>query len=432
MPRAVPDCPGRPKETAARLVTKDYAIRLITPMFGGGVEAGSPDPSYPIRGTAIRGQLQFWWRATRGAVYPDKDALFERHAAVWGTTERASPVEIEVVDVQTDAPASCATYTRRNDGRLQLQWNSPFANTPLPYALFPFQGQLNRPRTDVEKQPADFIRQVSFVLRVRFPESLRQDVETAVWAWVNFGGLGARTRRGCGALFCKELAPANANGLGDWVKQRIPNASPVRDWPTLLSAMRIAANAEPLAAWARAVGLMRDFRQGVNFARNPGNPPSRPGRSRWPEPDTIRRVTNKWENNHQPRQYIPNAFPRAELGLPIVFHYQSSHDPEDTDLYPEGSKRMASPLILKPLALADGNAIPMILRLATPQLTAVDLKRGNNSLTLPPNTAIRGAHLTAYQHAPFDSPLADAPNTGSALDAFCAYASKKGFTEVQL
>ena len=38
---------------------QDYRIKLLTPLFGGGVEAGKPDPTLPIRGTSIRGQLQF-------------------------------------------------------------------------------------------------------------------------------------------------------------------------------------------------------------------------------------------------------------------------------------------------------------------------------------------------------------------------------------
>lgn len=42
-----------------------YEIELITPMFGGGVLTRENDPSFPIRPTSIRGQLQFWWRATR-------------------------------------------------------------------------------------------------------------------------------------------------------------------------------------------------------------------------------------------------------------------------------------------------------------------------------------------------------------------------------
>ena len=86
---------------------------------------------------------------------------------------------------------------------------------------------------------------------------------------------------------------------------------------------------------------------------------------------------------------------------------------------------MASPLILKPLALADGKAIPLILRLRTPLLTGVDLRRGDESLRIPPTTAIRQAHLSTYR----DSPLNGSPS-GSALEAFLAIARSQGFTEV--
>src|SRR5439155_10751241 len=89
-PDQISPCPRVPADRSTGHTIRDYSIRLITPLFGGGVEAGEPDASLPIRGTSIRGQLQFWWRATRGAGFATRDALFHRHAEVWGTTERAS------------------------------------------------------------------------------------------------------------------------------------------------------------------------------------------------------------------------------------------------------------------------------------------------------------------------------------------------------
>lgn len=35
---------------------------LVTPLYGGGVEAATVDKDMPIRASAIRGQLRFWWR----------------------------------------------------------------------------------------------------------------------------------------------------------------------------------------------------------------------------------------------------------------------------------------------------------------------------------------------------------------------------------
>lgn len=92
MPKNIPDCPEIPKGIHSDLKKTEYTIQIITPLFGGGVEAGMPDETMPIRATAIRGQLQFWWRATRGAICSSQKDLFARHTDIWGTTDKASPL----------------------------------------------------------------------------------------------------------------------------------------------------------------------------------------------------------------------------------------------------------------------------------------------------------------------------------------------------
>ena len=58
---------------------------LITPLFGGGVEAGKNDNITPISGKVIRGHLRFWWRATRGGQFNgDLEAMKAREAEIWG------------------------------------------------------------------------------------------------------------------------------------------------------------------------------------------------------------------------------------------------------------------------------------------------------------------------------------------------------------
>lgn len=238
-------------------------------------------------------------------------------------------------------------------------------------------------------------------------------------------------------MFCRQLAPNDCNHFIQLFTTFVQDAPASRDWP-MLDATVLVGSEQPnaIAAWNQVIEQFRHFRQGVERGRNQGQQPNRPGRSRYPEPEAIRTVLynpqTPWQ--HQRMEHIPNdAFPRAELGLPIVFHFQGRGEPPDTVLYPdndtEGKKRerMASPLILKPLALRNGKAIPLILRLQTSALTGVDLRCGDTSLSLPPTTVIRDPRLASYPN----SPLAESAN-GSAIEAFLAFACDKdnGFTEV--
>ena len=90
----IPDCPDKPNIKISG--QHEYHIKLITPMFGGGVSTRVNDPSFPIRPTSIRGQLQFWWRATVGAQYATSTELRAAQSAVWGDTTQASRVQVRV------------------------------------------------------------------------------------------------------------------------------------------------------------------------------------------------------------------------------------------------------------------------------------------------------------------------------------------------
>ena len=332
-----------------------YECTLVTPMYGGGVKAGQVDSGMPIRATAIRGQLRRWWRllnrqAANGSRL-DSKALFEAERQIWGGLGDADSLAASKVSVRVSArPATtrdlqpAATYTLQG-GRLR---GPEFGALPG-YVLFPAQGKSERGQ--ITEQPKDLLKEgLGFTLSVHFDPSLaqtqREQVLAALRWWASFGGVGARTRRGCGAVQVKD---AQGNILfvdrEEVARQK---------WTLVLGG---PCN-DAMSAWKQAADVLRDYRQKPGFARNPGSG-NRPGRSRWPEPDAIRRLTGDHASPHAPEHPAGNVFPRAAFGLPIITHFKQERDwarqdPQDTTLKPipggsgKPAERMASPLILRP------------------------------------------------------------------------------------
>ena len=245
-------------------------------MFGGGVEPGVNDPVTLIRVPTIRGHLRFWWRATRGTAFADPAVLRKHESEVFGSTEHESSLVVSVRNVKPGKMEACAAFP---PGRRFPE----FAAGHPGYALFPFQGKAD------EADPAEGHRDASFDLVLDYPKDFETDILAAVWAWTNFGGIGARTRRGCGSLYCKEFAPVSEKNLGLWWTEMtgrfVKDAGSPREWPTLGRKPRALLNLQPpMSAWEVAVNMMKDFRQGPGLGRNPDRipkcPDARAGRKR--------------------------------------------------------------------------------------------------------------------------------------------------------
>ena len=303
---------------------------LMTPMYGGGVTAGQVDPALPIRASALRGQLRFWWRLLQctgddGEAFADSRKLFGVETDLWGGISSKGP--------QASRVALQVKSTPVEEQRL-VAWRNG-QGFPA-YALI-----LER-----QDNPQLLKEGYSFEVVLRFKQAAtdqqREQVAEALRWWASFGGVGARTRRGLGAVKATSedfaLKPVSANDVKS------------RGGRMILG--RTDANAGK--AWKTAVDTLKKFRQGEKVGRNPGHR-NRPGRSRWPEPDVVRRVTGRYAGGHEPEHPVDGFYPRAAFGLPIVFQFKDkkSGDPPDHTLVPvrpgKGKQdRMASPLILRP------------------------------------------------------------------------------------
>jgi len=371
-------------------------IVVVTPLFGGSAIARKVDADRPVSPQSVRGHLRFWWRACKAGAFVSLEELFDREAEIWGSVpykrdpEQKNPqggpsgVEIEITDYQHTEKKYCSPVPLQgNDGKYQRP--SGFVDGYPPYALFPFQAELSSDRRNIKQYPADMLVGVKFRLLIFAPDALKSEIETALWAWVNFGGVGSRTRRGCGALYCDQFSPPSSNtalsvkhSAGSMVNPFSPTFNLL---PHLFRARMLLGNkCSPKDAWVRAVDVMNLFRQGKNIGRNEGsdkNNPKKLGRSFWPEPNAIRLATGHTKGKHKVPDNAPIYYPRADFGYPIIFHFID--DPKDKGIFPpepeqvileggRGQKRMASPFILKPLAVSEHEAYPMILLLTAPHV----------------------------------------------------------------
>lgn len=347
----------------------EYEIDLITPMYGGGVVAGVVDEEMPVRATSVRGQLRFWWRLLYGLKLSLND-MRKEEAAIFGSTQSASKVALRVRLPDTRLSLKAMASISEEGGKKKIVFET--GKNKLQYAIFPFQGKIGK-KGEPDIAPSLALVNAGFKLLLSFspklPDAQREQVLNSLHGWINFGGLGARARRGCGALYSKNCA-----------MERVENISSLLTGaPGIETVLMGNVKDDAESAWCEMVGLIKQFRQGAGIGRNEGQSKKSkektktPGRSRWPEPDTIRRKVEAHSERHKPTMQV-EGFPRARFGMPIIFHfrdsdsggnYEQDRDPIDTCLRPESSSRVASPVLLSPVKLKNGKVVPVIIFLKT-------------------------------------------------------------------
>jgi CRISPR/Cas system CMR-associated protein Cmr1 (group 7 of RAMP superfamily) len=233
---------------------------------------------------------------------------------------------------------------------------------------------------------------ISFDLKIRVKDTARYlEVKKAVKAFLLFGAVGGRGRRGYGSIDSIEmegdLQSAKLTDSALWFSS-LPNPLPT-GLVSLCGARVFVGKPMPSAfeAWEAGVKIFHHFRK----AELPGSSrPSRglPSHTTWPEADMLRQLLRPPVARHNPAFAGETAFPRAQLGLPLKFQSQRSHAGAfgDAELYLEvGGKeihRLASPVIIKPLKLND-KWHPAILILNSSAVRAGDLRLTTDSGARP-------------------------------------------------
>ena len=401
--RQAPDLPAAFNEQGLKALcgnppsktTLSYQCELLTPMYGGGVEPGQVDKEMPIRATAIRGQLRFWWRLLFGNSQDSKDS-FLREREIWGGLGDApgevasSQVSINIRDLKVDLRQIFPAVETTVEGESsKTRWHKNLKNQiGLQYALFAAQDKA---------KPGTLLSACCWRLDIKIEggaetappghsATVKQQVEDCLRWWATFGGIGARTRRGLGAVIVRPVG----------------STEPLTVEETEISSkdcklVALPGDFNPREATKelnKVLEKFRDFRQGVNnseadlgFGRKKQEEPAtgRPaGRSLWPEADVVRLATGKWfgktgkrshllknggmggPHTHAPNYTGPAIYPRAQFGLPLIIHFADKRDgdPDDATVLPlvtqphgpdQPMERMASPMIFRVSANQNGS-----------------------------------------------------------------------------
>lgn len=345
--RRLPSNPPPPFQPAAPGMIEDsFDISLITPMIGGGVRSWHVEREEPFRAAPIKSQLRFWWRTFQNAA--SHEELRDREHRLWGgagsgASRQASLVSLSISSVQC-----------RKEDFQDLREGESSAQYPK-YVFFP-----------LESQPGRVLREASFRLSVSLRGTAREEnwpqVVTALRLWILFGGVGARTRRGCGSLYSEKLMAAFANDLS--VKSLVValgESAATHGASASLAGARLVmsapADGEASDVWKELVQHYMAFRQGPGIGRKAPY-----GRSYWPEPDSIRQALPRERWSHKIAHPSTGWFPRAAFGLPIQFKFKETGD-NKYNLKPGDRDRWPSPVILKAVRFDDGKVSKLCLAL---------------------------------------------------------------------
>lgn len=349
--------PNFEKVQAAAPKWESLQCRLVTPMYGGGVKSAEPDIQQPIRVTAIRGQLRFWWRllaSQKVFELPENVSIRQAEFALWGgmndgdESGKASAVLLRVNKVLFEGK-----NTKDKNKKSEIAPYTDYAprmSDILNYVLFPARD------TDIHLLKPEFSWQLEWHIdknapvfwrtekkdskekRIEFLDETYQElnkqvIETLRW-WTTFGGLGARTRRGCGAFIVEQST-------------RPEIVRPIVEVDIKKAGCQFAITTDnapnAIKAWEIAVKRLRDFRQGAMVGRNKDK-----GYSLWKEANAIKSIVK------DPRTSNKSPFARGMFGMPIIFNFIGQDDIDVLgthrfSLQPENKERMASPLIIKPI-----------------------------------------------------------------------------------
>ncbi|MCS7304965.1 MAG: type III-B CRISPR module RAMP protein Cmr6, partial [Thermoguttaceae bacterium] len=200
-------------------------LELVTPAFLAGAKQNASDCE--LRPATLRGLLRWWWR-TMHAGHVDARTLAQLESAVWGSTSQGGAVQITVRPVSQITPILYDKQAVKHKNALP----SPPDDKTTP-GLWYFSFGMDDIRREIGRKyrfQRYFVEpgarwQVRFTARAsRYqimdakgnlleeiqladPQMLLQQAQATLWLLCQYGGIGAKSRKGFGCFTIKNPEP---------------------------------------------------------------------------------------------------------------------------------------------------------------------------------------------------------------------------------
>lgn len=329
-------------------------LEAVTPLFLGGADPrGAPE----LRAASVRGALHYWLRALLGGVLGDRnlDDLRKAEAAVFGSTDAASPV---VVRIQSQAIRTIP-FSQLAQGD---QGKRAYQKPGIAYLFFAARQTKQEPERSAIRAGTSFQLILSERAGISAETALHR-AYAALWLLTHLGGLGARARRGAGGVQATQVQEQ----LKDLPQLIVQATSPeqlqkelmdgLQKLRSIISSQGSAKVSNPSAFDILHPDVCKIWVLDRTF-------------DSWVEAlDAIGQAMQQFRNRREPDysniksavQGAPLTQPveRGAFGLPIIFYYRSLGGLKGT-LKCSNHDRRASPLVIRVVRLAN-NQFALVL-----------------------------------------------------------------------
>lgn len=382
------------------LLTAEFDCEVLTPMFLSGVDQRACE----LRAPSVRGAMRMWYRALLGGQgVTDIRELKRREAAVFGTTDTASPVAVRVLSppgLQLGNAVSLPDWESSDP-------DHPKMGSPTRYLWYSAKlGTNDRKWIPPGTTFRVVIQTVAAAKRADEHRTALEDALDAFWLVAHLGSLGTRARRAAGSFTVRRvhqegafrIPPFRADGAFDvptvasHLAHLVPapsDASP--DFSILGSQGGVWRAGWDETHWEDAVwnagAALRSFRLRLGLDQGPKDNPAPTG-----FPDDYTTMKRAVERNTVPAGPVG----RASFGLPLTFRFSSSPKSKK-EIKPAQSDRRASPLWIRIVRLPGGGYDAVLTHLAGRLVPGALAVRGQQGTFPPPADSLVPAFIRSLE-----------------------------------